>query len=168
MIKFILVLSLLVGCGHANKPKDGKDGADGSSCSVYPVSNGAIITCTDGTQSVIFNGLKGETGDKGETGNVGDTGSAGRDGVDGRDGSDGADAPIQAYGVSSVIDVCGTKPGMFNEVLLKLNNGQIMAHYSDGQKQFLSLLGPGSYQTTDGTGCFFTVTTDFQITDEHY
>jgi hypothetical protein len=33
-----------------------------------------------------------------------------------------------------------------------------LAHYSKGSKQFLVVVGPGTYTTTDGTGCVFTIT----------
>lgn len=38
---------------------EGAPGQPGSSCSVEPVSNGAVIKCDDGTSAVIVNGTDG-------------------------------------------------------------------------------------------------------------
>lgn len=43
-------------------PKNGFNGLDGSSCSTTQLDNGATITCTDGTSSIITNGTNGEDG----------------------------------------------------------------------------------------------------------
>lgn len=106
----------------------------------------------------------------------------GKDGVDGTDGKDGQgctqvattngsiitcgtstvvilngkDAPPTAYTVVQIIDPCG-KQTAFDEVLLKLANGSILAHYASGSNQFLTYVTPGSFVTTDGTNCHFTV-----------
>lgn len=128
-----------------------KNGKDGTSCTTQSLSNGARISCTDGTQSVVYNGTNGTNGQNGQ---------------DGQDGEDGQDAPPSAYSVVELVDPCG-KQASFDEVLLRLQNNQIMAHYADGAKQFLTIVGPGSYVTTDGTHCYFTVTNDLQITNQH-
>ena len=99
----------------------GPAGQDGRSCTVATVANGALITCPDGTASVVLNG---------------------------QNGADGQNAPPTAYSVTAVIDPCG-KQAAFDEVLLKLANGQIMAHFASGAQQFLALIGPGSYSTSD-------------------
>lgn len=114
----------------------GPAGQDGKSCTVATVANGALITCPDGTASVVLNG------------------------------SNGQDAPPTAYSVTAVIDPCGPQAA-FDEVLLKLANGQIMAHFASGAQQFLALIGPGSYSTTDGTHCYFTITAEGEVTNEH-
>ncbi len=115
------------------KGADGQDGAPGSSCSVQQMSNGAIITCQDGTSAVILNG------------------------------ADGSDAPPTAYSVVELINPCGDAPG-YDEILLRLHNGQLIAHFSHGNKQFLTLLTPGTYQTTDGTNCLFSVDSNLNVT----
>jgi hypothetical protein len=67
-----------------------------------------------------------------------------------------------------VIDPCGNPPGTgqqaLDEVLLRLRNGQIIAHYSSGQKQFLVIVPPGYYSTTDGYSCSFQVLNDGSVT----
>lgn len=112
---------------------EGAPGRPGSSCSVEPVSNGAVITCDDGTSAVIVNG------------------------------TDGQDAPPTAYSVVELIDPCGDEPNAFDEVLLRLANGQLMAHYSSDGLQFLTLLSPGNYVTTDSQKCHFTIDSDMNV-----
>jgi hypothetical protein len=90
----------------------------------------------------------------------------GADGQDGSNGQDGQDAPPTPYTVVGLVDPCGDQNG-FDEVLLRLGNGQLMAHYSAGNQQFLSILGPGNYVTTDGTSCSFTINNDLTISGEH-
>lgn len=77
------------------------------------------------------------------------------------DGQDGTDAPA-VLSVSEIIDPCG-KQASFDEVLLRLSDGSLLVHFSNGSNQFLSLIGPGSYVTTDGTSCHFTVNADGSV-----
>lgn len=130
------------------------------------------------------NGQDGSTGPQGVQGIPGPVGPAGTPGsscsviqlgngarivcTDGSEavvinGTNGSDAPVSQYSVLEVIDPCGDTPG-FDEVLLRLANNTLLAHYSDGQKQFLVLIGPGSYVTTDGKNCHFTVDTNMGVT----
>lgn len=128
--------------GQAGAPgEDGEAGEDGSSCSVTAAVNGAIVSCTDGTSVVILNGT---------------------------DGEDGEDAPPTAYSFTEVIDPCGDSPGHLDEVLFKTYDGHIVAHYSHGSQEFLTLIPPGSYVTTDGTSCYFTVDSNGDVINEHY
>lgn len=119
--------------------EQGPVGPGGSSCTISQLVNGARISCTDGTEAVILNGTNG---------------------------ADGQNAPPTAYSVVEVIDPCG-KQAAFDEVLLKLANGQIMAHFASGAQQFLALIGPGNYTTTDNTSCKFTITAEGTVTNEH-
>lgn len=120
----------------------GSTGTPGTSCSVSQAVNGAVISCTDGSTVVVLNGTNGT------------------------DGEDGTDAPPTPYTVTSIIDPCG-KQGTYDEVLLRLGNGQLMAHYSSGNQQFLTLIGPGSYISTDNTSCYFTVDNNMNIVNQH-
>lgn len=71
--------------------------------------------------------------------------------------------------VESYYDVCGTKPGYFNEVLLKLKSGKYIAYFESGSNRFLTVLQPGySYRTTDGTNCYFSLNSNGAIINEHY
>lgn len=123
----------------------GERGEPGTSCSVTQTVNGAIISCTDGTSVVVLNGSNG---------------------TNGTNGQDGVSPPASAYSVTQIVDVCG-KQAAFDEVLLRLANGQLLAHYASGANQFLTVLTPGNYVTTDGTHCYFTVDNDLQISNIH-
>lgn len=70
---------------------------------------------------------------------------------------------VRSLDVSEIIDPCGSQ-GAYDEVLLRLGNGQIMAHYASGTNQFLTLLSAGNYVTTDGTNCHFTISASGVIT----
>lgn len=76
--------------------------------------------------------------------------------------TNGKDAAENDYDVMDLIDPCG-KEGTFDELILRLRNGILLAHYSTGNKQFITQLHPGNYVTTDGTNCHFTVNNDLDI-----
>lgn len=76
---------------------------------------------------------------------------------------DGDDAPPTPYTVVGLIDPCGDGPG-FDEVLLQLADGSLMAHYAGGGNlQFLTVLSPGNFVTTDSQACHFTVAGDMGV-----
>ncbi len=88
---------------------------------------------------------------------------AGPQGEPGQDGEQGI--PGQAA-VLEVIDPCGDAPGIYDEVILRLANGQLLASFSEnanGKNTRFSILTPGSYVTTDGSNCGFTVTAEGDI-----
>ncbi len=127
----VLIAILISACGPHRSGTPGTDGLPGSpgiGCSVQDVANGAVITC--GSDSVII--------------------------FDGVAGADGADAPPTAYSVVEMINPGGDGPG-FDEVLLRLANGQIVAHFSSGGLQFLTILSSGNYVTTDAGAVHFIV-----------
>ena len=141
-MKQVLILSLIL-LGACAKRGDrghpgstGPIGAPGSSCSTTQTLTGAIISCTDGTTSVIMNGVNG---------------------------ADGQNAPPTAYSVVELINPCGASGG-FDEILLRTHNNQIIAHFSSGNLQFLTILTPGNWQTTDSQHCSFTVHPDMSVT----
>lgn len=136
-----------------------------------------IIAC--GTEREV----KGPKGDQGETGSRGPRGFSGEnaesctvtavengaliecpegDGVVVLNGIDGVDAEPAAYSFTEVINPCGVESG-FEEILFRTASGEIVAHYSQGQKQFLTFLSPGVYVTTDGHNCAFTVTNELDV-----
>jgi hypothetical protein len=114
---------------------DGSDGANGQSCTVTQMVNGALVSCPDGTTTAILNGTNGV---------------------------DGQPAPANAYDVVATIDPCGPTSA-YDEILLKLANGKILAHFSSGAYQYLTLIGPGNYRTTDASACLFTVNADMTV-----
>jgi hypothetical protein len=130
----------------------GVAGKPGVSCT----ASGQTVSCSDGTQAVLTPGTPGVPGP---------AGPAGADGAPGAPGPAGADAPASPYNVVAVISPCPTSAVPFHEVLLRLANGELLAHYDDGAaKQFLTLVTPGAYVLTDGSGCYFTVNSDGSVT----
>lgn len=127
--------------GPQGETVQGPAGSDGTSCSVSPMIGGALVTCSDGTQAVVLNGL---------------------DGANGTDGQDGIDTEPGVYDIIEIINPCGVN-GPYDEVLLRLRNGQIIAYYSAVNKQRLAVLVSGSYITTDGYSCAFAIDVDGNI-----
>ncbi len=174
-MKTLACLSLIISimaCRPA--PKDEPvPGPPGTSCSTSQLTTGSMVTCTDGTYSIILNGKDGSSCtterltngaridcDNGShsvvlDGPMGSSGPQGEPGIQGNPGERGNDAPVSAYNVVEVISPC-PDPG-YREVLLRLANGQILAHFSNGAQQFLSLIGPGDYILTDGSSCRFNI-----------
>lgn len=137
----------MITCGETQAfIKDGTDGLDGSACSVAldTAGLGSLISCSDGTSAFIRNGQDGANGE---------------DGKDGTNGTDGLDAVLE------VIDPCGSETTQgFDEVLLVLSSGDILAHLSDGDNQhFVVVQRNRKYITSDGTQCSFEVTADGEI-----
>jgi hypothetical protein len=132
----------------------GPAGSDGASCTVQavaadpagPAPNGGALLSCGSTSTLVFNGAPGEPGPQGEP---------------------GTPAPPTAYSVVAVIDPCGDAPGIFDEVFLRLANGQVIASFSDdggGTNTRLSVLIDGSFITSDGSTCAFAVSTDTSTT----
>lgn len=62
------------------------------------------------------------------------------------------------HSVTEIIDPCGDDVGEFDEVLLKMSNGDILAYFEQGNKRFLSTLPDnGNFITTDKQGCQFSM-----------
>lgn len=135
MRKLILVLALtgLSACAEkGDRGATGPAGQPGVGCTVAQLSNGAQIECGD-TAAFISNG------------------------------SDGQDAvlppgysyiPEGAFYIAGIEDLCGNGA---QEVLFRLSDNRLVAHYSHGSKQYLAVLSPGNYITTDGYSCNFSV-----------
>lgn len=135
-----------------NDGSPGQPGADGEGCTVASAIGGYIMTCGN-IQVVILNGLNGQDG---------------QDGEDGEDGEDGQDAPTTAYSITEAYDPCGNDPG-FDEILLRTAGGSWIAHFAGGGNlQFLTILTPGNYVTTDATPCYFTLNNAGNIINEHH
>jgi hypothetical protein len=66
-------------------------------------------------------------------------------------------AVVQGYSnIESLIDPCGDGDG-YDEILIKLSTGEIIAYFQHGNDRHLAILPNGSYQTTDKDKCNFTV-----------
>jgi hypothetical protein len=59
--------------------------------------------------------------------------------------------------VVEVINPCGDQVGQYDEVLLKLSSGQVVAFFEQGTKRFLAILDNGTYRTTDQQSCVFKI-----------
>ncbi len=154
------------------KPADGKDGKDGSSCSAQQLTNGALITCTDGTSAIAFNGVDGTNGSNGTNGSSCSvtptmTGAV----VSCTNGSsaiilngvDGAPAPT-AFGIAGYIFPCGDQANN-DEIFFRMTDNSIVALYDGGATlDRLVRLAPGNYVTTDSAGtCNISVDSSFNV-----
>lgn len=109
---------------------------DASSCTVEQTVTGAVIKCLDGSVATVSNGS---------------------DGINGADGADGLDGTVITF-----VDPCPTISHAFPE-LLALIEGTYYAVYASGAKVHLAKLTPGTYQTTDGRSCVFTINAEGQL-----
>lgn len=63
---------------------------------------------------------------------------------------------------------CGSRPSLFDEVLVRTKSGKLLAYFESGGNRYLSLLKPGNYSTTDSNPrCQFTLNSSLQITNAH-
>lgn len=153
----------------------GSQGSPGESCTVAEIPGGAEITCPDGSTTVISDGENGTDGIDGEKGSAGSSCSVTQQ-INGstiicEDGTsavilNGVNAPPTAYSITEMKDPCGNQPG-FDEILLKTASGYWIAHFASGANQFLTILTPGTYVTTDTTRCMFTLDNNGTIVNEH-
>jgi len=59
--------------------------------------------------------------------------------------------------VVDIIDPCGNFFNGMDEIILKTKGNEYLAYYEVNGHRFLSKLQNGTYTTTDGTGCTFTI-----------
>lgn len=152
---------------------DGANGADGlnSLVKIYRTNSIDPLICASGSGIAVESGLDVDGSNvldalevqslnfvcDGEVGAVGATGAIGAQGPQGEQGEMG---PTSPNSIATVIDPCGDHPTKHDEVILQLENGLLLASFSDnanGLNTRFSLLGNGTYGTTDGTSCTFTV-----------
>lgn len=147
---------------------DGDDGSNGHS-TVFTTGSADINLCANGGTVIALgldlnDNLALDLGETEETAII-------CNGLNGSNGQDGSNAPPTAFTPVSIIDPCGTRPSFYNEVFLKLNNGMILVSFSDnsnGNNTRFSLLTAGTYQTTDGDNCTFTINGAGAITYENH
>jgi hypothetical protein len=135
-----------------------------------PICNGAAGA--DGAQ-----GATGATGAQGADGAQGATGATGAQGADGAQGATGATgaqgqqgaqglAGASAMGIVQLIAPCGGTSSGWREELILLTDGSLLSDFSDlgsnGKNTRLALITDGTFVTTDGSGCTFTVQTSGQ------
>lgn len=68
--------------------------------------------------------------------------------------------------VVGLLDPCGNGPG-YDEVLLRLSSGRTIAYFKNASNEFLTVLEPGYYKTTDTQACNFTVNTQGLVCDQN-
>jgi len=123
--------------------------------------------CGDRDQVQLIPGPKGEQGERGSDGEDGIDGNDGQDGEDGSDGQDGEQGPIGPQGPQGIpglngttfeiVPLCPSLSGSYPEVLFRIN-GSLYAILDGGpHSDRLAYLPNGTYQTTDGRSCVFTV-----------
>jgi len=159
---------------------NGVDGQDGSTGETgLPGQDGHSVvfmittatTCTNGGQTILLATDANDNGtlDLATDGNLSSATIC--NGGDGEDGEDGDDAPPSPFTPVGLIDPCGDKPSVWDEVLLKLYDGSLLASFSDnanGANTRLSVLPAGTYMTTDGDACVFTVNASLEVVGESH
>jgi hypothetical protein len=146
---------------------DGKDGVNGTNghnslAKVIAPIDGGGSSCPNGGVSLVTgldlndNGMLEVT----EAQHSKDV-CNGIDGVNGVNGLNGLNAPPTPYTPVGLVDPCGDTANVFDEVFIKMANGQLIASFSENSSgkntRFSVLLSGSNYQTTDGTGCTFSV-----------
>ena len=140
--------------------QDGQNGTNGKSSYEIALDHGFV-----GSELDYLSSLQGQQGLTGAQGPLGPQGPQGIQGVQGDQGIQGPVGPqgpagSSTYSIVEIIDPCGDAPGKYDEVILKLANGQYLASFSDnasGLNTRFGILPTGTYQTTDGTGCTFSI-----------
>lgn len=88
-------------------------------------------------------------------------------GCAGPQGAQGLQGPAGANGtLISINPFCPDIAGVIgyqNRESYVILDSKVYAVYADGTHTFLSLLNPGSYVTTDGRSCHFTVTASGEV-----
>jgi len=183
VILFTLLAMLAVGCG---RPQDGRNGVDGQPgapgapgqdghVSLLTLVSGAP-TCANGGTTILAGidldddlVLAGEEVRQSSEICNGLNGQDGANGQDGQDGADGQDAPPTPFTPVGLVNPCGDAPGIYDEVFIRLSNGTMIASFSEnsnGKNTRFSVLIAGTYVTTDGDNCQFTVDSMGNITNE--
>ena len=89
-------------------------------------------------------------------------------GAPGAKGDQGEKGEAGTPAILEVIDPCGDAANIVDEVLIRMSNGQVLVSFSDdssGNNTRLSVLPPGSYTTTDGSACQFTIDSSGHVLD---
>ncbi|MBL7555876.1 MAG: hypothetical protein JNM24_08645 [Bdellovibrionaceae bacterium] len=129
---------------------DGKDGKDGNGVA-FAVVNASVEQCPSGGSTILM------------ATDVGNTGlyDVNADNQQSMTICNGQNAVTPAYTPVEVIYACGNNVA-YKEVLLRLNNGQVLASVSDntsGKMTRLAFLTDGNFVNTDNSGCNFSLST---------
>jgi hypothetical protein len=178
----LILLAALASCGRHSEHTyrygsdgiNGKPGSSGHSSLLATTSfSGVSGSCTNGG-IVVLSGL--DTNDSGtldsaDTNLVSSYVCNGTNGSNGTNGTNGSNAPPSPFTPVTILDPCGNSSGVFDEVMLKLYNGQILASFSDnvnGYNTRFSIIGAGSYMVTDGSHCYFSIDSLGNMYNEHF
>lgn len=132
MKKFIIVSLIFINSACANYDQTGPRGAPGGNCTVSNVTGGSLVSCPDGTQTFVSNGLIGPVGPAGSPGTL--------------------LTPVQFCP-----NVTPNYPSTFPEYGFCIE-GKLYGVYSTNGG-FLALLPDGTYNSNAvGSSCTFTIT----------
>lgn len=148
MKNFLVFILLFLGCSRQEIV--GPAGKDGHSV-IFTTADASEVQCAEGGTILV---MAVDTNDSGT--------------LDDTDGNiqtlticNGLNAaPPTPFTPVAIFNPCGNAPGVQDEVLLKLADGSILASFSDnsnGKNTRFGLLGNGTYTTTDGDNCVFTL-----------
>lgn len=127
-----------------------------------------VLDAADGNiqSNEICNGTNGSNGADGVDGQDGSNGADGQNGSDGSNGHDGVSPTLSPFMPTELVSFCGDVTRTWSEVGFRLANGMIVASFSEnenGKNTRWTVIIPGTYRTTDGYSCNFTVTNTGQI-----
>ncbi len=170
-ISIVLLALLVSACGNGislvQLPKDGIDGKNGHNAAfsvaiplVGVCSNGGSIlnAGTDLNDNLILD-LSEVT-----------VSIITCNGTNGTNGIDGVSPAMPALMPVAILNPCGDAPSIYDEVFLKLADGTVLASYSDnasGMNTRFTKLIAGTYGTTDGDNCVFTIDASGNITSQN-
>lgn len=174
LLVFLALLMALTSCGKC--PKNGTNGLNGSSGSNGVDGFNSLVSLAAGAPTCLAGGttlLSGLDLNRNNNLDVSEvTASAAIcNGVDGDDGAPGADAPPTPFTPVAIVNPCGDAPGVYDEIFLKLQNGALIASFSansSGLNTRFSILTAGSYVTTDGDNCAFSLDSAGNISGENH
>lgn len=144
---------------------DGKDGSNGQDGFSIVTLLGPSNSCSNGGVTLIIGKDVNRSGvlELAEDSNI--------QSVDICNGQDGTSAPVSQLTPVGIINPCGDAPNLQDEVFLKLQNGTILTSISEnanGKNTRLSFLTQGTYITTDGDNCRFTIDSVGNISNESH
>ncbi len=150
--------------------KDGKDGLDGENGADGKNGHASVIAQTDSGEACAAGGVTILTALDVNDNLTLDTSDAN---LQSATLCNGTNAPVAPFTTVGIVDPCGTRPGIHNEVFLRLANQSLLASFSDdvgGTNTRFAYLTEGCYVTTDGDRCSFCVNAAKQIVNEshHY
>jgi hypothetical protein len=174
LISVVLLVSMISACGDGlvlvQRPKDGVDGKNGHNAA-FDVAVPLVGVCSNGG-SILNAGTDLDDNlilDLSEV-TVSIITCNGTNGVNGTNGIDGVSPAMPALMPVAILNPCGDAPSIYDEVFLKLADGTVLASYSDntsGMNTRFTKLIAGTYGTTDGDNCVFTIDASGNITSQN-